>query len=153
MDVSSLLTYPFSQFWCLYYSALSMWLELQQLPSAFWSRNYLRCLITFSHLSGGCAPHQTHFYGFRITGLFISIHPLVSKISPSSRFLKRAHRCCISWVLSCLKMWALAFILKLQLGCIASTWIIYFFFLVDISPLFWHWLLLERHHKPALFFS
>lgn len=51
-------------------------------------------------------------------------------------------------------MWAFAFILilKLQLGWEESTWII-FFFLVDVSPLFWHWLLLERHVKPAHFFS
>lgn len=98
-----------------------------------------------------CSP-PGHFCGFGIR-LFILIHPLVSKISPPSRFFKRAHRCCIFWVLSCLKIWALAFILKVQLGW-GSTWIIssfpcrHFSFVLALNRL-----LLERDLTPALFSS
>ena len=149
--VSFYLVSPSSQFWYFYYFNFVSFIKVTTIASAFWSHNYPRCLALFLYLSGFSPPHLTHFYDFRITGHFISIHPLVSEISPSSRLLKMAHRCCIFWVLSCLKMWALAFILKLHLGWVESTWII-FFFLVDIS-LCWHQLLLERHLRPDLFLS
>ena len=148
--ISFHLVSPFSQFWYFYSFNFVRFIRVTTIASAFWSHNYLM----FSSVAVSkwilCSPPDP-FLWLQNNRAFYFNSSCSEWDFTIKKFLKMAHRCYIFWVLSCLKMWALAFILKLHLGWVESTWII-FFFLVDI-PLCWHQLLLKRHPRPDLFMS